>query len=587
MGISFGSTKAGGIAIGDTLAGGIAIGSNLVFLASAIISEIVGTTYARTSEGFTNKYTKTGGANSTIIDANGKLWKCKDGEIRMGNMVRVENLFLDSGTPVTQDITVEVGKTYTVSLSSGSITLSGAATGTVTSETTITATTTTLTCTVSSAVNPQVEEGTTASEYVSNGALSLGDSVLVNGTFDTDISGWTLAIPYSHLDSITWVNGTMQFKRGGQDYSTLRATRSFPTIAGTVYKCSGTRIRTSSYAILNTAIRIGTTDNGTEIANIRLDNNNSTESWSFEFTATGPLTYIAINDSGSWYNTFTFDDIAVLPKISASFPYHGYGVDGVKYFAPDPAEVVGETYTLLEDAGTNLFLNSDAVATQTITVTDTEQYTISVSGPGSLTLSGAATGTVDESAPVTVTASSTSLTLTLTDSLDYAQVEPGTIASSLILTAGSAVTRTQELLTFDASSAPIPTNFSMLIDAEVLDTDTDLPLVTIEDANNTGYEPSVYSGSVTDITNTLPLAVIDKTTLTGRQKLGFTVNNSTQAIYKNGSGLLAETNTYAAATPALNTVRIGHDDTTHMPMKLYDFGLFDSQSSSTMNNLTG
>lgn len=106
----------------------------------------------------------------------------------------------------------------------------------------------------------------------------------------------------------------------------------------------------------------------------------------------------------------------------------------------DPAsgEYLG---VLIEEARTNLFLNSDAPATQTITVTDGATYTVSVIGSGSADFSDAGTGSATQGSPVTITASGTSLTVTVTGSVDYCQVEEGAFATSMIMTAGSPAPR--------------------------------------------------------------------------------------------------------------------------------------------------
>jgi hypothetical protein len=83
------------------------------------------------------------------------------------------NLLLNSATLSTQSITVVVGETYTIAATgTGSVTLSGAATGTLNASSarpslTVTATTTTLTCTVSGTVTEaQVNRGAVALAYV-------------------------------------------------------------------------------------------------------------------------------------------------------------------------------------------------------------------------------------------------------------------------------------------------------------------------------------------------------------------------------------------------------------------------------------
>jgi hypothetical protein len=102
---------------------------------------------------------------------------------------------------------------------------------------------------------------------------------------------------------------------------------------------------------------------------------------------------------------------------------------------------------LIEEARTNLYLNSTVPATQTITVASGSAYTISFYGTGTLTLSGACTQVMTGSAGVRTTYTCTTATTSLvaTDaaltSTAYPQVELGAFATSTILTVASSVTR--------------------------------------------------------------------------------------------------------------------------------------------------
>lgn len=92
-------------------------------------------------------------------------------------------------------------------------------------------------------------------------------------------------------------------------------------------------------------------------------------------------------------------------------------------------------------ARTNLFLNSQAPVTQNITVVSGSTYTVSVGAGGSATLSNAGTGSATSTTPFTFVASSTTLTVTIVSLPIWCQVELGTYASPLIVTAGTALTR--------------------------------------------------------------------------------------------------------------------------------------------------
>lgn len=122
-------------------------------------------------------------STATYIDANGVLQTAAIDVPRFQNgrylaELAATNIFLQSGTPATQTITVVSGSTYTVQCyGSGSLTLSGAGAGTVVQRTpvTFTATSTTLVCTVTGSLSrAQVELGPKATSYIPTTIVPLG-----------------------------------------------------------------------------------------------------------------------------------------------------------------------------------------------------------------------------------------------------------------------------------------------------------------------------------------------------------------------------------------------------------------------------
>jgi hypothetical protein len=113
---------------------------------------------------------------------------------------------------------------------------------------------------------------------------------------------------------------------------------------------------------------------------------------------------------------------------------------------------------LNEPAATNIYLNSQAPATQTITVT-AQAYTLSFYGTGTIAMTGTYTGTlagtgIGNLVQKTFTPTAGLLVATLTGSVSNVQLEAGPSASSRIITAGSPVTRNDDILTAPLSLYP-------------------------------------------------------------------------------------------------------------------------------------
>jgi hypothetical protein len=114
---------------------------------------------------------------------------------------------------------------------------------------------------------------------------------------------------------------------------------------------------------------------------------------------------------------------------------------------------------LVEQAATNLLLNNTALSTQSVTVTAVA-HTLSFWGTGTITLSGASTagplvGTgAANRVSLTFTPTAGSLTLTVSGTVSNAQLEIGTVASSLIPTYGTTVLRNADNVTFLLSAIP-------------------------------------------------------------------------------------------------------------------------------------
>lgn len=115
---------------------------------------------------------------------------------------------------------------------------------------------------------------------------------------------------------------------------------------------------------------------------------------------------------------------------------------------------------LVEESRINLILNNTAMSTQNVTTAATA-YTLSFYGTGTVTLSGTSTagplvgsGVYPTRSTLTFTPTAGTLTLTVSGSVEYAQLETGTFATSVIINAGAALARTADLASMTG------TNFS-------------------------------------------------------------------------------------------------------------------------------
>jgi len=148
---------------------------------------------------------------------------------------------------------------------------------------------------------------------------------------------------------------------------------------------------------------------------------------------------------------------------------------------------------LIEEARTNLLLNSATLSTQSVTVTAVA-YTLSFYGTGTVTKSGTATGALvgtgaAQRVSQTFTPTAGSLTLTVTGTVSNAQIETGAFATSYIPTTSSSVTRAADVCSMPISSWYNATAGSLV--AEVMYggvTGSSFPsLISLDDGTNNNY----------------------------------------------------------------------------------------------------
>lgn len=139
---------------------------------------------------------------------------------------------------------------------------------------------------------------------------------------------------------------------------------------------------------------------------------------------------------------------------------------------------------LVEISSTNILLNSTTLSTQSVSVA-ASTYTLSFYGTGTVTLSGVYTGSLVGTGAFPVrsiltfaVATAGTLTLTVSGTVQYAQLENTSFATSYIPTTSASVTRSAESATLATSSSWYDTTKGTLF---------------IE-SRNTGYVNSAHAG---------------------------------------------------------------------------------------------
>jgi hypothetical protein len=130
---------------------------------------------------------------------------------------------------------------------------------------------------------------------------------------------------------------------------------------------------------------------------------------------------------------------------------------------------------LVEEARTNLVLNSATLVTQSVAVT-AQAYTLSFYGTGTVTLSGASTAGPlvgagafpARTTPLTFTPTAGTLTLTVTGSVLNAQLEAGAFATTYIPTTAAAATRAIESATMPTAAWYNTNAFTYVLDGTMI-----------------------------------------------------------------------------------------------------------------------
>ena len=222
---------------------------------------------------------------------------------------------------------------------------------------------------------------------------------------------------------------------------------------------------------------------------------------------------------------------------------------------------------LVEESRTNLILNNTAMSTQNVTTAATP-YTLSFYGTGTVTLSGTSTagplvgtGAYPNRVTLTFTPTAGTLTLTVTGSVEYAQLEAGSFATSVIINAGSALTRTAD------SAVMTGTNFSswynqsegtFVFQYANAPTDVQRPVIIVRRSGDPNYRLQMD----TALSYAIDAGAITSATGTGAAKAGAKIASAFKtdsfATSTNGGAVSADT---SGANPnALDQMTIGYFD---------------------------
>ena len=236
----------------------------------------------------------------------------------------------------------------------------------------------------------------------------------------------------------------------------------------------------------------------------------------------------------------------------------------VARFDYDPATLLPRGL-LLEGQATNLFLNSQAAATQGIAVT-AQAYTVSFYGSGSITLSGAYSGTLTGTnsttlATLTFTPTAGTVTCTPSGSALNVQVETGSAASSRIITAGTTVTRAADFCALTSAAFAQYVNAAegtVVADYTMQPVGIYQQLISLDDGtltnrvsfainSNTYERGDIVTGGATQVA-TLFLPQIISANVSHRGGMSWGSTATWQAIALDG-----QLNSYGSGTPSMPT----------------------------------
>jgi hypothetical protein len=198
---------------------------------------------------------------------------------------------------------------------------------------------------------------------------------------------------------------------------------------------------------------------------------------------------------------------------------------------------------LMEEARTNVLLNSATLGTQSVAVT-AQAYTLSFYGTGTITKSGTASGALvgtgaGQRVSQTFTPTAGTLTLTVTGSVLNAQLEAGAFATSYIPTTAASVTRALDVCYVPTAGWFSSTTYSLEMEVYI-------PQAAVPNETYGGISDSNFSNATYLSSGSWSYAVA----ITGTALIGAAVNKTCGTLVPAGQVKVCNNgNTVVTGTP--------------------------------------